>query len=65
MEEGATARRWHNKNYPTVEHEMSLQRSNGHAHNREIVGSGVLCGSVQRLYLENRDACLRGREDVI
>jgi hypothetical protein len=41
----------------TVEHERPRQRSNSYARNiRGIVESGVLSGSVQRLYLENRNA---------
>jgi hypothetical protein len=61
MEEGAIARQWHNKNDSTVENEISRQRSNSYArNNRGTVGSGFLFRSVQRLYLENRNASLRG-----
>jgi hypothetical protein len=39
----------------TMEHETRRQRSNSYARKiRGIVRSGVLCGSVQMLYLENR-----------
>jgi hypothetical protein len=47
-------------------HETSRQFSNSYANNnREIVGSGVLCGSAHRQYLENRirvEVELEGRQ---
>jgi hypothetical protein len=61
MEEAAVARQWDNKNDATMEHEMSRQRSNSYArNNRGIVGRGVLCESVQRLCLENRNTARSG-----
>jgi hypothetical protein len=44
-------------NDATMEHETPRQRSNSYARNiRGIVKSGVFCRSMQRLYLENRNA---------
>lgn len=39
-----------------MEHETQNQRSNNYPRNNKgIVGSGVLCGSMRGLYLENRN----------